>query len=127
MTLVETKDTVIRAAAPTLVTGRKWTAKNTIQQAKSALHHSDIVGQVQHGRSGLGLGKKRPCWSKAASQERRKMIVAEVHRRIKQVCQGCVPGKTGPVDEMGECGKANHQLEGHVGDKQDKFPHSSHL
>ena len=81
MTLAETKDTVIRAAAPTLVTGRKWTAKNAVQQAKSALHHSDIVGQDQHGRSGLGLGEKRPCWSKAASQERRKMIVAEVRRQ----------------------------------------------
>ena len=97
MTLTESKDTVIRATAPTLATGRKWTVKNAVQQAKSALHHSDIVGQVQHGRGGLGLGEKRPCWGKAASRERRKMVVAEVRRQeeasrcakaVSQVKQG---------------------------------------
>lgn len=92
MTLTESKDTVIRAAAPTLATGRKWTVKNTVQQAKSALHHSDIVGQVQHGRTGLGQGEKRPCWSKAASRERRKMVVAEVRRQEEaNRCAKAVP------------------------------------
>lgn len=58
MTLAESKDTVIQAAAPNLSTGRKWTAKSTVQQAQSALHHRDIVGQAQHGRGGFGLGER---------------------------------------------------------------------
>lgn len=97
MTLTESKETAIQAAGPTLVTGNKWSAKSAVQQAKSALHHIDIVGQVQHGRGGLGLDEKRPCWNKSASRERRKMFAAEVRRQeessrcakaVSQVKQG---------------------------------------
>lgn len=80
MTLAESKDTVIRAADPTLSTGRKWSAKSAVQQAKSALHHGDTMGVVQHGRTGFGFGK-------AASQEQSKMVVAEIHRQEES--SGC--------------------------------------
>lgn len=49
ITLAESKHTMIQAAAQTLSTGREWTAKNAVHQAKSALHHGDIAGQIQHG------------------------------------------------------------------------------
>lgn len=42
MTQAESRDTVIRAAAPTLATGKKWAAKNAAQQAKSALQNLDL-------------------------------------------------------------------------------------
>lgn len=54
-------------------------SKNAVQQAESTLHHDDIVGQVQHGRS--GFLKRRPCWSKAASIEHRKMVNPEIHQQ----------------------------------------------
>jgi len=45
----------VREAAPVLKTGRKWSAKKCVVEAKAALQIGDIVGQVQHGRGGFGL------------------------------------------------------------------------
>ncbi len=70
LTLTESRDTTIRAVTPALTTGRKWTPKEAVQQAKSALQHAEIVGRVQQGRSGLGSTKVRPRWSKATAAER---------------------------------------------------------
>ena len=81
MTLTESQDTLIRAAAPRLTTGRKWTPAEAVQQAKSSLRHGDIVGQVQQGRAGLGLGTSRPTWHKATPTQRRKMVVGEVRQQ----------------------------------------------
>ena len=81
MTLTESQDEVIRAAAPRLTTGRKWNPSEAVQQAKSALKHKDIVGQVQHGRGGFGLGTSRPTWHKATPTQRRKLVVAQVRQQ----------------------------------------------
>ena len=78
MTLTDSQDDMIRAAAPRLVTGRKWIPSEAVQQAKSALRHGDIVGQVQHGRGWFGLATSRPTWHKATSTQRRKLVVAQV-------------------------------------------------
>ena len=48
--------------------------------AKVALRHKDIVGRVQEGRSGLGLGASTPAWSKASTPQRRKLVVQEIRR-----------------------------------------------
>lgn len=40
-------DTTIRSVAPALTTGQKLTPKEVIQQAKSALQLTEIVGHVQ--------------------------------------------------------------------------------
>ncbi|MGH0173922.1 UNVERIFIED_CONTAM: hypothetical protein FKN15_066393 [Acipenser sinensis] len=41
-------------------TGRKWAAKKAVEDAKAALRIGDIMGQVQHGREGLGLSSAPP-------------------------------------------------------------------
>ncbi len=87
MTPTESQDAVIQAAAPRLATGSKWTPTEAIQQAKSSLRHGDIVGQVQQGRRGFGLGTSRPIWYKATSAQRRKLIVAEVRQQEEAVSQ----------------------------------------
>uniref|UniRef100_A0A3B1JD36 Reverse transcriptase domain-containing protein n=1 Tax=Astyanax mexicanus TaxID=7994 RepID=A0A3B1JD36_ASTMX len=93
MTLTDSQDERIQLAAPRLATGKKWTPSEAIEQAKSALRHGDIVGQVQHGRGGIGLGTSRPTWHKATPTEKRKLVVAEVrhqeeaNRRTKAVSQ----------------------------------------
>ena len=81
MTLTESQDDAIRAAAPRLVTGRKWIPSEAVQQAKSALRHGDIVGQVQNGRGGFGLATSRPTWHKATSTQRRKLVVGQVRQQ----------------------------------------------
>ena len=45
------------------------------------LRHRDIVGHVQHGRGGLGLGTTTPTWKKAAPSERRHLVVEEVRHQ----------------------------------------------
>jgi len=53
MTLVESGNKCVREAEPVLKTGRKWSAKKSVVEAKAALQIGDIVGQVQHGRGGF--------------------------------------------------------------------------
>lgn len=45
-----------------LATGKKWDP--ALAEAKTDLRHQDIVGQVQHGGGGLGLGATTPTWQK---------------------------------------------------------------
>lgn len=80
MMLLDSSDPFVAQAAPILATGRKWTPSVATEQAKAALRHRDIVGRVQEGRSGLGLGPSTPAWSKASLAERRKLVVQEVRR-----------------------------------------------
>ncbi len=81
MTLKDSRDQTISNAVPLLLTGRKWTPSDAVQQATSALRHSDIVGHVQLGRGGFGLTASKPTWRKASTSERRKMVVEEVRRQ----------------------------------------------
>ena len=37
-------------------TGKKWNPQEAVQHAQGTLHHRDIIGQVQSGRAGFGLG-----------------------------------------------------------------------
>ena len=55
------------------------------EQAKAALRHRDTVGQVQEGRSGLGLGTSTPAWNKANPSQRHKLVVQEVCREEEAV------------------------------------------
>ena len=52
-----------------------------VTQAKSALLHRDVVGHVQQGRAGFGLGPMTPRWHKASTIERRTLVVEEVRRQ----------------------------------------------
>lgn len=45
------------------------------------LRHRDIVGFVQQGRGGFGLGESRPSWHKAAPSQRRDLVVEEVSQQ----------------------------------------------
>ncbi len=81
MSLSESRDPCVAQTAPTLVTGKKWTPASATQQAKSALIHRDIVGNVQQGRGGLGLGESRPSWHKATTSQRRGLVIEEVRRQ----------------------------------------------
>ena len=45
-----------------------------VQHAQGALQHRDIIGQVQSGRAGFGLGDGWKAWGKATLPERRQMV-----------------------------------------------------
>lgn len=66
--IAESKDSVIRATAPTLATGRRWPAKNAVQKTKAALQYSDIVIQVKHRQRCLGMAKHDPVGARHPQQ-----------------------------------------------------------
>ena len=51
------------------------------QEAEATLRHTEIVGNVQIGRGGLGLGPGKPVWSNAGPKEKRKLVVKQVRRQ----------------------------------------------
>lgn len=74
-----------------------------MSQAKSSLKHKDIVGQVQQGRVGLGLGTTPPTWQKATPALCWHLVVEEVRlleevdmcaRAVSQAKQGFTIGAT---------------------------------
>ncbi|ROI52205.1 hypothetical protein DPX16_3475 [Anabarilius grahami] len=131
--LLDSNDPFVAQAAPILATGRKWTPLAATEQAKAALRHKDIVGRVQEGRSGLGLGASTPVWSKASPPQRRKMVVQEATQGdgsarkgpsagSQRPLRGCgkgkpvAMGKARAVDDMGRSGEEEDLLERAVGD-----------
>ena len=81
MMLDDSKDKVIKSLNPTLKTGRKWKAKNTIISAQENLAFKEVIGLTQTGRQGLGVNEKK-WWSQANGKDRCDMAIQEV--RIKE-------------------------------------------
>jgi len=52
-----------------------------VGEAIAVFRHRDIVGNVQHGRGGLGLGTAPTIWKWATSKERRQLVVEEVQHQ----------------------------------------------
>lgn len=102
----ESQDPVLKEIAPTLSTGRKWTRAAAVMDVwKSALHHQNIVGHVQQGRGGRGLGTKTPTWQKATTTKHRTMVVEEVRQKeaaASKMLQSHYISQTGLLDQMGE-------------------------
>ncbi|XP_060584269.1 uncharacterized protein LOC132740392 [Ruditapes philippinarum] len=79
LTLSDSPDEQIREAGIVTRTGRKWSATETVSQAKSSLMHKDIVGVTAVGRQGIGATKTL-LWSQANQTERRALIQSEVRK-----------------------------------------------
>lgn len=97
MILSESCDPCVAQTAPILMTGTKWTPVATIHQAKSALVHWGMVGNVQQDTGGLGLGWNRPSWHKAGTSQLQAMVH---HQEQATRCAKAFSGKTGKMDKM---------------------------
>ena len=60
-----------------------WEASTALAEVESRLRHSDIVGTVAEGRKGLGSYKRVP-WSKADSEGKKEMTIAEVRKQEEE-------------------------------------------
>ena len=60
---------------PNPTKGRKWYPRMAAQEAEATLRHTEIVGNVQICRGGLGPGPGKPVWSRAGPREKRKLVV----------------------------------------------------
>ena len=81
MMLDDSKDEVIKSLKPTLKTGKKWKAKDTIRIAKVNLTFKEIIRQIQTMRQGLGTNKKQ-WWSKTTSKNHQDMIIQNVRSEV---------------------------------------------
>ena len=59
--LAGSKDVVVSKVVPNKTKGRKWNPRMAAQEAEATLRHTEIVGNVQIGRGGLGLGPGKQC------------------------------------------------------------------
>ena len=64
-----------------------WNPRMAAQEAEATLRHTEIVGNVQIGRGGSGLGPGKPVWSRAGPKEKRKLVV-EQGRRHEEMLRG---------------------------------------
>ena len=97
MTLWDSADNRIAGAGIQIRTGRKWSAKTSVDQAESMLYLRDIIGNTNTGRQGVGMPHFQQ-WSKASAAERRTMVYAEVSRR--QEARSTDLGKQGGLYEV---------------------------
>ena len=81
--LEDSKDEKVKNAGIQLRMGRKWDAKEEVEEARTALRHQEIAGIGNRGREGLGLRPRR-YYSKVDKTERRRMIVKSVRGKEEQ-------------------------------------------
>ena len=79
MMLRDSKDEEVKEANVDVRTGRKWVAKDAVEDAESRLRHKDIVGVVTSGRLGFG-NIQQPLWESADDRQRRDLVQQEVRR-----------------------------------------------
>ena len=72
--LAGSKDAVVSKVLPNPTKEKKWNPRMAAQEAEATLRLTEIVGNVQIGRGGLGLGQ-------AGSKEKRKLVVEQVRRQ----------------------------------------------
>ena len=65
MILCQCMDQAGKNTAPTMKTAKKLSPRKAVQHAEGAVQHRDIIGQVQSGRAGFGLGECWKAWGKA--------------------------------------------------------------
>ena len=79
MTLRDSADNRIAGAGIQTRTGRKLSAKTSVDQAKSMLQLRDIIGNTNIGQERAEMSHFQQ-WSKASAAERHTMVQAEVRR-----------------------------------------------
>ena len=62
---------VVSKVVPNPTKRRKWNPRMAAQEGEATLRNTEIVGNVQIGRGGLGLGPGKPVWSRAGPREKR--------------------------------------------------------
>ena len=55
----DSRDPLVKNAQPSVITGRKWKAKISVENAESALRLKEIIGTVANGKTGLRLPPQR--------------------------------------------------------------------
>ncbi len=76
--LKESRDEAVKRAGVTIRTRYRWKAQQEIDQAVNRLQHKEVMGRVQHSRTGLGWGEPVQFWSKATREQRKSVVVEEV-------------------------------------------------
>ena len=82
LTLRDSADEQIQEEGIVTDTSRKWSATETVSQAKESLKHRNIVGLTAVGRQGISATKTL-LWSRADNKDRSAMIQKEVRKAVQ--------------------------------------------
>ena len=77
--LEESSDNVVREVQPTLKSGRKWKAREAVDNAKESLKLKEVIGHTQTNRQGVGMSTST-WWSNSSGKVRRDMVIQEVRK-----------------------------------------------
>ncbi|KAK0150652.1 hypothetical protein N1851_008245 [Merluccius polli] len=80
----ESSDPKVSQAGIVVRTGRKWRAREAVEQAESRLRHSVLVGPVASGRAGLG-SVPTTRYDKALGKDRRRLVQEEVRAGVEEL------------------------------------------
>ena len=78
--LRDSRDPLVKNAQASVIIGRKWKAKITVENAESVLRMKEIISTVANGKAGLGLHPQR-WWSKEFTTNRRRHFATAVGQR----------------------------------------------
>ena len=81
-------------------TGRKWNPQEAVHHAQGVLQYRDIIGQVQSGTAGFGLGDSWKPWCKATFERRRQMVTSFVRKQEAETWPAAVAMEQGAMDEL---------------------------
>ena len=82
--LRNSSDTVVRNTQPGAYTGRKWDVSKVIQEVEEALKFSEVMGDVQQGRCGIGWQKNR-WWSVESERGSRSLEIEEIRHEEERM------------------------------------------
>lgn len=78
----ESKDPRVLQTGIEVRTGRKWRAKEAVDQAESWLRHRELVGSVATRRVGQG-SIPMTCYNKLKGKEKRDLVQKEVRAGVE--------------------------------------------
>ena len=82
MMLRDSVDPIVRAAQPTVLTGRKWSVRKAVEVAETSLEMKEVIGAVQNTRAGLGWTRNE--WISHQNNKGRRDIVTKEIRHIEE-------------------------------------------
>ena len=79
--LDDSKDEVIKSPKPTLKTGKKWNARDTIRSARDNIAFKEIIIHIENGNQVFGTNEKQR-WTNTSGKNYRNVVIQDVGSEV---------------------------------------------